>query len=213
MGLDNLKPNTDEYLNKQSKYIEDLDPAVDHEGHLEKKSSFTKLIEMATGREIRNLKQHILYKVLLPWLFNSIHDGFEGVNDAVFGRGSSPSKKSYSSYWDSRNSEKKSGGYREYSNLNTTSDYRNPILDTREEALDVKERLIRLFEEDHVAGITIANLYRVARINHDTANWTLMNYGWNSLNDIEQAYIERKYTSEGTKYILVLPRPKKLNTI
>lgn len=213
MGIDNLKPNTDEYLSKQPRYIEDVDPVVNHEGKLEKKSSFVRLLEAATGREIGNLRHHIVYKVLLPWFFNSIHDGFEGVNDAVFGRGAAPRSKSYSSYWESKSSSKSSSGYRDYSRVDTTTDYRNPILDTREEALDVKERLIRLFEEDHVAGVTVANLYRVARINHDTTNWTLMNYGWNSLNDIEQAYIERKYTSEGTKYILVLPRPKRLSAL
>lgn len=209
MDINNLKPNTDEYLNSQKpKYIQDIEPAVDKENTLERKSAFVRLIEAATGREIGNLRKYILNKVLLPWFFDSVHDGFEGVNDAIFGRGRSVSRsRDPLSYWDS----KKPSTRRDYSKVDIASDYRNPVLDTREEAMAVKDRLIRLFEEDHVAGITIANVYRVARINHDTTNWTLMNYGWNSVSDIEQSYIEKKYSGSDTKYILVLPKPRRLN--
>ena len=165
-----------------------------------KKSGATKFADVFITEDISNVKDYIIYDVLLPAAKKTISEIVSnGIDMILYGetksRKSKGSKVSYSKYYDDREDD--------YRRSNRRSrvigyDYEDVILETRREAEEVLNRMEDLI--DSYGVVSVADLYDLVGI---SGNYTDNKYGWMNL---RSAGIER--TRDG--YMLLLPKVKPL---
>ena len=161
-----------------------------------KKSGATKFADVFITEDIGNVKDYIIYDVLLPAAKKTISEIVSnGIDMILYGetksRKSKGSKVSYNDRDDDyRRSSRRSRvlGY----------DYEDVILETRREAEEVLNRMEDLI--DSYGVVSVADLYDLVGI---SGNYTDNKYGWMNL---RSAGIER--TRDG--YMLLLPKVKPL---
>lgn len=165
-----------------------------------KKSGATKFADVFITEDIGNVKDYIIYDVLLPAAKKTISEIVSnGVDMILYGetksRKSKGSKVSYSKYYDDRDDD-----YRRSSRRSRVLgyDYEDVILETRREAEEVLNRMEDLI--DSYGVVSVADLYDLVGI---SGNYTDNKYGWMNL---RSAGIER--TRDG--YMLLLPKVKPL---
>lgn len=213
MDISSIKPNTDEYLEKEEKTKNrpPLEPAIQGSGRIGNKSLLRTFLEFSSGESINTLKRR-MYDIAIGWIFDSIHSGIENINDAIFaGKGSSaPRSKnrddehtSYDKFYKRRNrgrSGKKNPG------KSGNGEYEDLYFNYKWQAQEVLKSITKYFEDWEV--LSVANLYQAANVYQDEdvpTDYTDDLYGWHS---IKGARIE-KY---GGKYYLIMPsKPISLN--
>ena len=165
-----------------------------------KKSGATKFADVFITEDIGNVKDYIIYDVLLPAAKKTISEIVSnGIDMILYGETKSHksrgSKVSYSKYYDDRDDD-----YRRSSRRSRVIgyDYEDVILETRREAEEVLNRMEDLI--DSYGVVSVADLYDLVGI---SGNYTDNKYGWMNL---RSAGIER--TRDG--YMLLLPKVKPL---
>ena len=165
-----------------------------------KKSGATKFADVFITEDISNVKDYIIYDVLLPAAKKTISEIVSnGIDMILYGETKSHksrgSKVSYSKYYDDRDDD-----YRRSSRRSRVIgyDYEDVILETRREAEEVLNRMEDLI--DSYGVVSVADLYDLVGI---SGNYTDNKYGWMNL---RSAGIER--TRDG--YMLLLPKVKPL---
>ena len=172
------------------------------DGEAKKTGSQTKKVLGAIIEEdAENIKQYIIWDVLLPTVRDGIRDVLVKLVEAVFGRrpssSSTVSSVSYKNY--NRISTQPASTVRAAEQNPTTFD--DVVVPTRGDA----ERLLSTLEDiaDQYGIVSVADMYDLAGIN---TVYTEFHYGWDR-QMLALARIER--TREG--YILKMPRVKPLN--
>lgn len=165
-----------------------------------KKSGATKFADVFITEDISNVRDYILYDVLLPAAKKTISEIVSnGIDMILYGetksRKSKGSKVSYSKYYDDRDED-----YRRSSRRSRVLgyDYEDVILESRREAEEVLNRMEDLI--DTYGVVSVADLYDLVGI---SGNYTDNKYGWTNL---RMSGIER--TRDG--YLIVLPKIKPL---
>jgi hypothetical protein len=168
----------------------------------QKKSLGKKFTETFLGEDIENVKDYLIFDVLIPKAKETISDFVsQGIDILLFGEKTSKSDRvkrsggksyvSYSSYY-----EKPENNSR-YSRPTSRSrhSFDDILLETRGEADEVLSCLVELV--DRYGCATVADLYDLVGV---TSEYTDNKWGWEMLGD---ASIRR--TRDG--YLLELPRP------
>lgn len=165
-----------------------------------KKSGANKVADVFITEDISNVKDYIIYDVLLPAAKKTISEIVSnGIDMILYGETRSKSrsrgsKVSYSKYYEDRDDD-----YRRTSRRRAVGyDYEDVILESRREAEEVLNRMEDLI--DTYAVVSVADLYDLVGI---SGNYTDNKYGWTNL---RTAGIER--TRDG--YLIVLPKVKPL---
>ena len=165
-----------------------------------KKSGTNKFSDVFVTEDISNVKDYILYEVLLPAAKKTLSEIVSnGIDMLLYGETKSKSKSrgskvSYSKYYDDREED-----YRRSSRRRVLGyDYEDVILESRREAEEVLNRMEDLI--DSYGVVSVADLYDLVGI---SGNYTDNKYGWTNL---RAAGIER--TRDG--YLIVLPKVKPL---
>lgn len=166
-----------------------------------KKSKANKFADVFISEDISNVKDYILYDVLLPAAKKTISEIVSnGIDMILYGetksRKTKGSKVSYSKYYDDRDDYDRKPSSRRSRVLGY--DYEDIILEDRREAEEVLNRMEDLI--DSYGVVSVADLYDLVGI---SGNYTDNKYGWMNLRN---AGIER--TRDG--YLLVLPKVKPL---
>jgi len=195
--MDNYKPNSrvskTDNIKKDIKK-EKVEKIVKGAVKTKKKNS---LLNMFISDDIVDLKSYVIYDVLVPTVKKAISDIVtNGVDMLLFGetgkhkRSSTSSKISYRSYYD-REDRDINKHVRARKNIYTYDDI---TLETREEAIDVLNRLDELIDVYGIASV--ADLYDLVGTKGD---YTDCKYGWVDLRSA--TYVE---TRKG--YLLKMPR-------
>lgn len=168
-----------------------------------KKSGANKVADVFISEDISNVKDYILYDVLLPAAKKTISEIVSnGIDMILYGETKPKSKSrgtkvSYNRYYDDRDDD-----YRRRDSSRRARvlgyDYEDVILESRTEAEEVLNRMEDLI--DTYGVVSVADLYDLVGI---SGNYTDNKYGWTNL---RTAGIER--TRDG--YLIVLPKVKPL---
>lgn len=168
-----------------------------------KKSSANKFADVFISEDMGNVKDYILYDVLLPAAKKTISEIVSnGIDMILYGETKPKSKSrgtkvSYNRYYDDRDDD-----YRRRDSSRRARvlgyDYEDVILESRTEAEEVLNRMEDLI--DTYGVVSVADLYDLVGI---SGNYTDNKYGWTNL---RTAGIER--TRDG--YLIVLPKVKPL---
>lgn len=175
-------------------------------GKTKKKPIMRRFLEAMTGDDVHSVGRFVTQEVLLPAFKNMVADAFtQGAERMIFGDGrmsssSTRSRTGYTAYnrvgpqsrrppWDEP--EKRTMSQR----ARATHDFREIILDTREEAMEVLDQLRAAISQYDV--VSLNDLYQMVSI---TGSFTDDNWGWN---DLRFAGVKR--IREG--YLLDLPAP------
>lgn len=182
-----------------------LESVVKGKVKIAKPSFFKKIFSsVVTGNEERDVKDYIIYDVVLPAFKSMIADSIKtGIDMLLYGERRNPAV--------TRNGMRSYVSYNSYytGNDQTTVQNRGPqpnkynfdeiIFSSRGEAEEVLTRLSETVDEYHLASV--ADLYDLCGIH---TQFTDNKWGWTSL---KEAYTER--VRDG--YIIHLPRAKPLN--
>lgn len=165
-----------------------------------KKSGTNKFADVFISEDISNVKDYIIYDVLLPAAKKTISEIVSnGIDMILYGETRSKSKSrgskvSYSKYYEDRDDD-----YRRSSRRRAVGyDYEDVILESRREAEEVLNRMEDLI--DTYGVVSVADLYDLVGI---SGNYTDNKYGWTNL---RSAGVER--TRDG--YLIYLPKVKPL---
>lgn len=165
-----------------------------------KKSGANKVADVFISEDISNVKDYIIYDVLLPAAKKTISEIVSnGIDMILYGETRSKSrsrgsKVSYSKYYEDRDDD-----YRRTSRRRAVGyDYEDVILESRREAEEVLNRMEDLI--DTYGVVSVADLYDLVGI---SGNYTDNKYGWTNL---RSAGVER--TRDG--YLIYLPKVKPL---
>lgn len=154
-----------------------------------KKNEMRKLTDIFISEDVSNVKNYIIFDVLIPTFKKTIYDiVVNSLDISLFGgRGGSKRSRadrvSYDSY--SRRDE------RTYSSSRTTSGYSydDIILETRGEAVAVLSRMDEIMEEYEI--VRVADLYDLVGI---TGEHTDNKYGWTNIRNAEIVRVRDGYT-------------------
>lgn len=182
---------------RESLEKKDIQPVAS--GKVKKKSGIRKFFDIFVADEKGDVKQYVMFDVLIPSIKKAVWDIIAGGLEMVlFGEKreskSSASKISYTSYY-------KDKERRVEPRVHSGYDFSDIILDTRGEAEDI---LMRMDELISVYGVaSVADFYDLASI---SGNYTDNKYGWT---DIHSASIIR--SRDG--YVIKLPKALPISSI
>ena len=189
--------------NKENKKT--VEKVVKGDVKTKKKSELYKIANSIVAEEAKDVKDYVIYDVLVPVIKDTISDLIKGTIDMllygkVSGRSSSRhggnySRVSYRDYYDDRRS-----GRRDDDRRNTRAlrySYDDLTFDHREDAEEVLSSMDDIIEQYDV--VTVADLFDLAGVSGN--GYTDQNYGWTNLS---AASVMRTRTNE---YIIKLPRP------
>lgn len=201
-----IKPNDAKKATAEKKK---LAPIVKGKVVKQKQSAFGKFKESFLG-ESGDIREYVVYDILVPAFRNTVSDMGFGVIEMLFGTGRERGRyrgdsrvvrdrgRSYVSY-NNASSDRGRGGRRDMDNGDRARhNFENVIFDSRGEAEDVLSHLVDLTIEYQEA--TVAAFYELSNIE---STHTDNNYGWTNLRD---AYTERVRNG----YIIKFPQPRPL---
>lgn len=167
---------------------------------IKKKSEARKFADIFLPEDISNVKSFIFQDVLIPALKKVISDTVDTFLYGGSRRGgstSNASKVSYSSYYGGDRFDRRDD--RPPFDTRRGFDLGDIILDTRQEANDVLNRMEELI--DSYKQVTVGDLYDLLG---KSCDYTANNYGWTS---VRAAEVIR--TRDG--YLIKFPRPMAIN--
>ena len=174
-----LVPNSHKYKEeqKQKQEREKVEKVVTGKARRKKKSELSKVGDVFVSEDVKNVKDHVLFDVLVPAIKKALADVVtDGINMILFGdtgRGKSRSGSSYIAY-DRRYDD--SSYRRPQSRRPAGYDFDDVILDTRGEADDVLDRMREILERYGI--VRVADFYELVGFDSD---YTDNKYGWTSL--------------------------------
>lgn len=193
----NLKPNSEKYkrehVEKKSKRV---DPVVKRDKIVSTKKPLSKkFMETFVEEDIKDIKEHFIFDMLIPGLKNGCLDFMETMFFGSSSRGRSSyrgrdDRKSYSSYYyrDDRNTsrnhntrsnrdEKKNNRYESKSDK---IDYQNIILRNRADAERIVDEMCKRIDE--FEACSVADFFDLLDL---TSQYVDNNWGWTDENDIK----------------------------
>lgn len=189
--------------NKENKKT--VEKVVKGDVKTKKKSELYKIANSIVAEEAKDVKDYVIYDVLVPVIKDTISDLIKGTIDMllygkVSGRSSSRhggnySRVSYRDYYDDRRSSRRDDDRRNTRALRYS--YDDLTFDHREDAEEVLSSMDDIIEQYDV--VTVADLFDLAGVSGN--GYTDQNYGWTNLS---AASVMRTRTNE---YIIKLPRP------
>lgn len=200
-----LTPNSHKYKAEQAdkKRVEKV---VQGKATRKSDSGSAKLAKAIFAEDVNDVKEYLVWDVLLPALKDTISDLFKkGIDAMLFGdsrpntvkRSGSTSKVSYSSYYE-REKERKNRGYRRY-NRRAGHSFDDVIFERRNDAENVLEQLVDITYQYGLCSV--ADFYELAGIDSE---YTDEKWGWGELSE---ARVERVRNG----YIVNLPKPEQLD--
>lgn len=189
----------EDYKPNSHKFREDQTTAPNEKKQIEKvvrgsvktrpKRGVSKLADVFVSEDISNVKSHIMMDVIVPAVKKVISDIVrDGIDMLLYG--DTRGKQNSSSYI----------SYRDYTNSNTSSNrsinspsrtgynHDDIILETREEAEEVLERMDELIEAYGV--VSVADLYDLIG---KSCNYTDNKYGWTNIRNAEPIQVRDGY--------------------
>lgn len=188
--------------NKENKKT--VEKVVKGDVKTKKKSELYKIANSIVAEEAKDVKDYVIYDVLVPVIKDTISDLIKGTIDMllygkVSGRSSSRhggnySRVSYRDYYDDKRSSRRDDDRRSRA---LRYSYDDLTFDCREDAEEVLSSMDDIIEQYDV--VTVADLFDLAGVSGN--GYTDQNYGWTNLS---AASVMRTRTNE---YIIKLPRP------
>lgn len=200
MPKEEFKGNSYKSKDKQSEPEQEkkVKKVVQGKVSTKKKSGVRKLADIFLAEDIANVKNYVIFDVLVPYAKNAAEDAFRAL---LYGRDSKKntssrtraSKISYQNYYDEidgRNRDRSSRNERTSSEY----DYDEIILGNRGEAEDVLDRMDEIVST--YGTVSVADLYDLVGI---TGKYTDNKYGWTNVHNATVVRVR-----EG--YLLKLPK-------
>ena len=149
-------------------------------------------------KDISNSVENSIDQVLIPKFMDLISDFLVDIIQRFFGKGSSSrsGERRRSGYGDHYGRERSVSTYSERK-VDGPFDYEEVVCDTKQEAVDVLDKVQDIIDRCDVASIN--DLYKAAKL--ELGPYTYGNYGWESLNGVKL-----RQTFDGG-YIIRMPRP------
>lgn len=160
-----------------------------------KKNEVRRFADIFISEDVKNVKTYVLMDVLVPAIEKAISDIVtNGIDMILYGESGRP-KKSGSSYvsYDSRY-RSDSDRRRESAPVRTSARYDDIVLDSRQEAEEVLNRMDELI--DTYGVVRVADMFDLCGL---TCNFTDNNYGWTN---ISSATVQ--HTRDG--FVIKMPR-------
>ena len=189
----------EDYKPNSHKFREDQTTAPNEKKQIEKvvrgsvktrpKKGVRKLADVFISEDISNVKSHIMMDVVAPAVKKVISDIVRDGTDMLLygdtrGNRSSSSYISYRDYTSSNASSNRSVNYPSRTGYN----HDDIILETREEAEEVLERMDELIEAYGV--VSVADVYDLIGI---SCNYTDNKYGWTNIRNAEPIHVHGGY--------------------
>lgn len=195
-----------------------LEPVVDHDVTVTKKSKGKQAMESFLGEEVETVKDHILYDLVIPSskdalsnMCGSVVDFFndmfhEFIDSIFFGSSKTPKVKASETYvsYQGYYNKKSSNNHRRREPLNSKRhNIEDLSYETMEDALKVRNEMKD--RVDHYRQVTVAELFDLSGKTLDWAEYQEKDkWGWTDL-----SYLDRPRRRRG-KYVLPLTKPERL---
>lgn len=202
-----LIPNSHKYKAEEGAEKKRVQKVVQGKARKQSETGASKLTKALFAEDVQDVKEYLVWDVLLPALKDTISDLFKkGIDAMLFGdsrpssvkRNGSSSKVSYSSYYEREKERRNYGGYTR-GRRRATHQFDDIIFDRRDDAENVLEQLVDITMQYGLCSV--ADFYELAGI---SSEWTDEKYGWGELSD---ARVERVRSG----YIVVLPKPEPID--
>lgn len=196
-----LTPNSHKFK-AENKRVEKV---VHGKARKQSETGASKLTKAIFAEDVNDVKEYLVWDVLLPALKDTISDLFKkGIDAMLFGdsrpstvkRNGSTSKVSYSSYYE-REKERANRGYSR--RRRAAHQFDGIVFDRRDDAENVLEQLVDITMQYGLCSV--ADFYELAGIESE---WTDEKYGWGELSE---ARVERVRNG----YIVALPKPEPID--
>lgn len=196
--MDEYKSNSHASRRSASTEKKDIKPVVNGQAKTKKKSELRKFADMFIADDVANIKNYIIYEVLIPGVKDVVLDSISMLlgRETGYRRRTSSGNRSITSY---QKFYEKGGSERRDSNVAYSRfNYNDVVFETRGDAELVLAELDELMEQYKV--VSIQDLYSAAGLD---CPYTYNDYGWT---DIRSANIIRI----GDEFIIKLPKAKPL---
>lgn len=208
--ISSLQPNSHKYHQSNAKKPErpKMEKVVKNGVNTRKRSLGKKFAETFLADDIQDVRGYIFFDVFVPMvkdlLYNSVMGSigmmlYGSANKHFRNGGGLNERNSYTAYYKSGT---RSDRRNDAVNRNSRIDYRDIVLDSRNEAEEVLSQLIDLTTDYEAA--TLADLYDLVGITR-AANFQDEKWGWTNLEGARVRIVH------GGKYLLELPQPQPLD--
>ena len=184
----------------------DLQPVVNGPVKSKKPSPFRKMADILINPGVDNLRDYIVFDVVIPAIRSMFSDALISSVEMIFGTRrptNGTAKTSYTGYWKSSNNKGvQTTSLQEpdrYILAKSQRDFDNVIVENRWEAEEVIDQMVTCIQE--YGSVSIADFYDLVSM---PSNFTDNKYGWTNL---ATASIERV----GGGYLIKLPPTVKLD--
>lgn len=189
---DNLPDNSHKSRNEKKEIQEEKRAEKVVHGKVKtRENSMRKLTDVFISEDVANVKNYILFDVVIPSVKKAIYDLIVGALDISLyggrGGGKRPTadKVSYTDYNDVSRRDNRS-----YDRTRTNSGYSydDIVLETRGEAEAVLSRMDEIMDEYNI--VRVADLYDLVGV---TGNFTDNNYGWTNIRNAKIVRVHDGY--------------------
>ena len=195
VDIEDLKPNSRAYkksLSEKPEVKQKLVPIVSSNGVVStKKSLGRKFAETFIEEDVKDVKEYVIFDVIIPGIKNTILDCMEmiffaGSRGSSRSRGRSDEHYSYSARYKYKESSRREK--RDEDDDNRNVDYRDIVLRDKDTAQDVVDQMRGRIHE--YGSASIADLFDLIDI---TGKYTDNNWGWTKESDIDYRRVSRGY--------------------
>lgn len=196
--MEEYKSNSHASKRKENVENKEIKPVINGSAKTKKKSELRKFADMFISDDVANIKNYIIYEVIIPGVKDVVMDSISMLlgRDPGYRRRTSSnngSRTSYQRFYDKGGNERKESSVG-YSRFN----YNDVVFETRGDAELVLAELDELMDQYKV--VSIQDLYSAAGLE---CPYTYNNYGWT---DIRSANVIRI----GDEFMIKLPKAKPL---
>lgn len=156
-----------------------------------KENGMRKLTDIFISEDVANVKDYIIFDVVVPALKKAVYDLIVGTLDMSLyggrGNGNRPKadKVSYRDYNDISRSGNRTG---DRTRTNSGYSYDDIVVETRREAETVLSRMDEIMEEYNI--VRVADLYDLVGV---TGDYTDNNYGWTNIRSAKIVQVRDGY--------------------
>lgn len=186
--MDNKYTNSSLKNNKQASEAKTVKKVVKGPVKTKKKSEVSKIAKSIVSEECKNIKEYVIYDVVVPVIKDTFAQIIKGATDMIFfgevrntrssgwgGVRGGSTKISYKDCWDNR------GRSAQPARPTNRMSYDDLYFDNKDDAMNVLTSMDEIVDQYGV--VTVADLFDLAGV---TGNgYTDQNYGWTSTNSAE----------------------------